>query len=169
MKLSKLRDAIIPAISAYSGHPVIMADDMGDKPTGPHATYKFITPYAKGVGQPEQEVVEVNGVTFLRTIDEYKTTISISSYAMDEDDSLELAQSIYDWFAFDGVEKLQQLGIAVVEQTAIANRDAFVIENYERRNGFDVILRIKRLKDLPISTIEHVEINGVWYSKYGEE
>lgn len=169
MNISELKTAIIPAITSYTGHPLIMGDDMGDKPDGPHATYKFITPYAPGVGQADQYVVEVHGATFLRTVDEYKTTISISSYAFDEDESLNLAQLIYDWFAFDGVEKLQQLGIAVVEQTAIANRDAFVVENYERRNGFDVILRINRLKDLPISTIEHVEINGVWYGKYGEE
>ena len=169
MKISELKAAIIPAIAAFSGRPLIMGDDVGDRPTEPHATYKFITPYTPGVGQPDQYIVELNGATFLRTVDEYHTTISISSYAMDEDESLDLAQTIYDWFMFGGVEEMQRLGIAVIEQTAITNRDAFIVENYERRNGFDVILRITRMKDLPFNTIEHVEINGVWYNRNGEE
>ncbi|EEL78648.1 hypothetical protein bcere0028_57590 [Bacillus cereus AH1271] len=127
-----------------------MADQMGERPKVPHATYKLTTPYGKAVGQAEETGVVINGEYKLQRLSDYKTTISFTAYAMDDDDSVELAQQIYDWFSFAGVDVLHSIGVAVADQTDVINRDAFVIEDYERRNGFDVILRVPRqqLKDI---------------------
>lgn len=158
MKITELRDHLIPVINEHCGAPIIQGDQIGDQPKGKHATYKITTPYGQGVGQAEEIPVVVDGISKMRRIDEYQATISFTAYAMDDDESVELAQSIYDWFKFDGLDTLQGLGVAVVEQTNITNRDAFVIEDYERRNGFDVILRIKRVRDFNVDWIEKVQL-----------
>ena len=135
-----------------------MADQMGERPKVPHATYKLTTPYGKAVGQAEETGVVIDGKYKLQRLSDYKTTISFTSYAMDDDDSVALAQKIYDWFSFAGVDVLQSIGVAVADQTDVINRDAFVIEDYERRNGFDVILRVphQQLKD--VESVDDVEI-----------
>jgi hypothetical protein len=158
MKVSELRDIIIPAIKVFTDALIIQEDQLGDQPEGPHATYKFTTPYMQGVGQAEETAIVEDGVYKLRRVDEHKKVISFTAYSMDEDESLELAQKIHDWFSFFGSDILQSIGVAVAEQTSVTNRDAFVVENYERRNGFDVILRIKRTQDLEIEWIEFAEI-----------
>ncbi|HDR4393015.1 TPA: hypothetical protein ACOQ31_004824 [Bacillus cereus] len=150
MNVKELRAVLIPAIKKHCGAPIIMADQMGERPKVPHATYKLTTPYGKAVGQAEETGVVINGEYKLQRLSDYKTTISFTAYAMDDDDSVTLAQEIYDWFSFAGVDVLQSIGVAVADQTDVINRDAFVIEDYERRNGFDVILRVpyQQLKDI---------------------
>lgn len=150
MNVKELRAVLIPAIKKHCAAPIIMADQMGERPKVPHATYKLTTPYGKAVGQAEEIGVVINGEYKLQRLSDYKTTISFTAYAMDDDDSVGLAQEIYDWFSFAGVDVLQSIGVAVADQTDVINRDAFVIEDYERRNGFDVILRVPRqqLKDI---------------------
>lgn len=158
MNVKELRAVLIPAISKHCTAPIIMADQMGERPKVPHATYKLTTPYGKAVGQAEETGVVIDGKYKLQRLSDYKTTISFTAYAMDDDDSVELAQKIYDWFSFAGIDVLQSIGVAVADQTDVINRDAFVIEDYERRNGFDVILRVphQQLKD--VESVEDVEI-----------
>lgn len=160
MKIKDLKYAIIPAIAEYAGAPIIQADQNGPTPKGSHATYKLTTPYGKAVGQAEETTFVEDDVVKIRRVDDYKTTISFTAYDFDDDVSLELAQKIYDWFAFAGLDKLQQIGVAVVEQFDIINRDAFVINEYERRNGFDVILRVPRELIKEIDWFEKANIQG---------
>ncbi|WP_212934949.1 phage neck terminator protein [Bacillus hominis] len=150
MNAKELRAILIPAIKKHCAAPIIMADQMGERPKVAHATYKFTTAHGKAVGQAEETGVVINGEYKLQRLSDYKVTISFTSYAMDDDDSVVLAQKIYDWFSFAGLDVLQSIGVAVADQTDIINRDAFVIEDYERRNGFDVILRVphQQLKDI---------------------
>ncbi|WHY31645.1 phage neck terminator protein [Bacillus wiedmannii] len=158
MNVKELRAVLIPAINKYCAAPIIMADQMGERPKVPHATYKLTTPYGKAVGQAEETGVVSDGKYKLQRLSDYKTTISFTAYAMDDDDSVILAQKIYDWFSFAGVDVLQSIGVAVADQTDVINRDAFVIEDYKRRNGFDVILRVphQQLKD--VESVDNVEI-----------
>lgn len=163
MNVKELRAVLIPAINKHCAAPIIMADQMGERPKVPHATYKLTTPYGKAVGQAEETGVVINGEYKLQKLSDYKVTISFTSYAMDDDDSVLLAQKIYDWFSFDGLDVLQSVGVAVADQTDIINRDAFVIEDYERRNGFDVILRVphQQLKDIEWIDVAVITEGGI--------
>ncbi|WP_411501375.1 LIC_12616 family protein [Bacillus thuringiensis] len=163
MNVKELRAVLIPAINKHCAAPIIMADQMGERPKVPHATYKLTTPYGKAVGQAEETGVVINGEYKLQRLSDYKTTISFTAYAMDDDDSVALAQEIYDWFSFAGVDVLQSIGVAVADQTDIINRDAFVIEDYERRNGFDVILRVphQQLKDIEWIDVAVITEGGI--------
>jgi hypothetical protein len=156
VNIAEVRNALIPKIKAFCGVPIIQADQIGDKPDGAHATYKFTNAYGKDVGRPV-EAYDGNGMVQKET---YKVTISLNAFDMDDDISRELAQQIYDWFQFHGVDDLMAANIAVVELTSIANRDAFVVENYERRNGFDVIIRVGRELARVVNDVERVETSG---------
>ncbi|MEI5869234.1 hypothetical protein WBS46_16800 [Bacillus albus] len=158
MNIKELRAVLIPAINKHCAAPIIMADQMGERPKVPHATYKLTTPYGKAIGQAEETGVVIDGKYKLQRLSDYKTTISFTAYAMDDDDSIALAQKIYDWFSFAGVDVLQSIGVAVADQTDVINRDAFVIEDYERRNGFDVILRVPYQQLIDVESVDNVEI-----------
>jgi hypothetical protein len=156
MKITDVRDALIPKIKAFCNVPIIEADGNGPRPDGSHATYKFTTAFSKDNGRAT-ELFEDNQ---LIRQDSYKVTISISTYDLDDDVSRDLAQQIYDWFEFYGSDDLRAVNIAVVELSNIVNRDAFVVENYERRNGFDVIIRVSRELTRAANDVERVDTTG---------
>lgn len=151
MSVKAIHNTLIPAIEAYCNVPIIRADQMGDKPSGAHAAYKITSPYIKGVGQPDRIMVPGELTMQDKSIESYKIVVSMTAYDMDDDTSMELAQSMYDWFAFHGEETLETAGVVVAEQTGVTNRDAFLVNDYERRNGFDVTLRVRRelVKETP--------------------
>jgi hypothetical protein len=161
MNLKELTAAIIPALTTFCGSPIIMADDMGEKPNGPHATYKITTKFGKGVGRAEETFEQSADGLKIKRVEEYKAIFSFTAYAMDDDESMDLAQQIYDWFAFDGYEFLDQFGIVIADQTDVINRDAFIVENYERRNGFDVIFRIIRKTTHDVDWFDKVQTNNI--------
>lgn len=160
MKITEIRDAVIPEIAAFCGKPIIMGDTIGDKPKGPHATYKITLPYGKGVGQAEETMEAASDGAYVKRIEEYRSTFSFTAYAMDEDDSIELAQQIHDWFAFEGYAFLEGMGVVIADQTDVTNRDAFIVDDYERRNGFDVILKVMRTRKMEVDWFDKVQANG---------
>jgi hypothetical protein len=157
MNVTQLKNIIIPEIASFCDVPVIEADQIGERPSGPHATFKVTSPYLKDVGQAEQ-IMHQNGENLqLKHVESYKIVVSFTAYAMDSDTSFDLAQKIHDWFAFYGSDVLDSNDIVVVEQTAIQNRDVFLIDDYERRNGFDVTLRVTKEMVKNIDWFDKVE------------
>lgn len=154
MNLRDFKDTLIPAIKPFCGVPVIEADQDGDKPDEPHITFKVTSPYIKGVGQANETYNE----TELSQEEEFKRILSFNAYAMDEDVSNELAQSVHDWFRFHGSDFLDANNIVVSDITDVQNRDVFLVDDYERRNGFDVTLRLSRALSKPMEYIEKAEV-----------
>ena len=64
--------------------------------------------------------------------------MSFSAYAEDSISAKQLALDASDYFKHIGYENLVREQIIVVECTNISNRDVFVTDYYERREGFDV-------------------------------
>ncbi len=156
MNIQQLKNALIPELNNKVNGLIIEANQTGDKPDTPHATFNITTPYVKGAGRADER--GVSGSTYqLERIETYQVTISFTAYAMDEGDSLNLAQELHDWFQFDGYDFLNNNNIVVVNKDNIQNRDAFLVNDYERRNGFDVILRITRTLTKDSEFIENVE------------
>lgn len=157
MSIAAFKNALIPQIKAFCNVPIIEAEQKGPKPTGPHATFKITTPYLKGVGQAE-ETGQGNETSYtLNRVEEFKRILSITAYDEDADASFELAQKIHDWFSFYGSDFLDANNMVVADQTAVANRDIFLIEDYERRNGFDITMRLTREINQDIEYIESLK------------
>lgn len=150
MSIVDFREIIIPAIKKFVAAPIIEADQTEDRPDEPHVTYKVTLPYSKDVGGPDVQTIQYADRIELQQSEQHKATVSINTFAFDDPDkgifdlSVNLAQQIYDWFTFYGVELLDQYDIVIVELTDVTNRDAIIVEDYERRHGFDVIMRMNR-------------------------
>jgi len=171
MNISEIRDAVIIPLNAYisgafPGAVVIEADQDGDMPKGPHATYKVTSPHIKDVGMAEETVEETAQGVYLKQAKSFKVVFSINAYAKDIDDSIDLATKLYDWFDFYGQEVFETHGLALVNLGEVENRDAFVVDGYERRNGFDVILRAHKTLQQDVEDagyFDKVEINNKIY------
>lgn len=157
MGINEVRDIIIPEIETFCGMPVIMADDMGDKPDGPHITYKITMSKGRGIGQGDEIFIPGVDKLQIQETKETRSTISFTAYALDDDVSRDMAQKIYDWFDFYGYEVLNELGVTISEITDISNRDTFIVENYERRNGFDVIIKMQDTKIRNVDYFDNVQ------------
>lgn len=150
MSIEDFRNNVIPAIHSFIGVPLIEADQTGDAPEGLHASYKVTMSYGKGVGQPDRTHREYVDQLDVVHIENYRATVSFTTYAFDDpengifDLSEGLAQKIHDWFRFHGEFILDDNGIVIMDLTDVTNRDAIIVENYERRHGFDCIMRMSR-------------------------
>lgn len=154
--ITEVRGLIIPAINSFCGVPVIEADQEGDALTGLYVLYKFTTARMNDVGRSDD--VYDNGT--LKSIEQYKMVISINAIGDDLDQSEGLANQIYEWFSFHGSDLLEDNNIAVVDMTSIQNRDTFLIDEYERRNGFDVTIRVTKEISRTVDYIETVVSNN---------
>lgn len=170
MDIVQIRDAVIAPLNQFllmemPGVMIIEADQDGDRPKGPHATYKITSPHIKDVGMPFESVEETDTTVFLRQDKSFKVAFSINAYAVDIDESISLATRLHEWFDFIGQEVFEDNDLALVEIGNIENRDAFIVDGYERRNGFDVIIRAAKTVKLDVGYIEKVEINDKIYTK----
>jgi hypothetical protein len=87
---------------------------------------------------------------------------SLSFLSDDWDESVELAIKAREWFEHTGRVWLAEQGVTVQSTTDINNRDNLLTVEYERKNGFDVVLYVYDEVNDPTSTtgyIEDVEIN----------
>lgn len=152
MSLLNFRNIIIPQLSASLGYPVIEADHVAEAPEGPHLTYKVTRSYGQDTGMPStiQEAKEDKLLT--HQTENYRATVSFTAYAFDNTEqgiygiAEDLAQQARDWLDFQGYPILSANEIVIVELTEVQNRDAILVENYERRQGFDAIIRMSRLQ-----------------------
>lgn len=157
MSIRAFKDLLIPALKTFCNVPIIEADQTGNKPDGPHATFKITTPYMRGVGQSYDVFEPMLNQLKMSRVDEFKRVISFTAYDLDDDASFDLAQQIHDWFSFNGYDFLGSNNMVVADQSAVSNRDAFVIDGYERRNGFDITLRLTRELIQDVEYIEDID------------
>lgn len=163
MTIKEIQNALIPALKSFCGCPVIKADQKGKRPETKHVTFKFSSPDTKDLGMGI-EYGEGTAETYKLIREEtYKVTLSFDAYSMDDTESVELASQVRKWFGFYGQETLESYDLAVVSVSDVQNRDAFIIDDYERRNGFDVVLRASNRLELDVGYIEKVEINDKLY------
>lgn len=153
------RNIIIPALNSFCGVPVIMADQTGEPPTGPHVTFKLTSQYLKDNGGAN--IVYEDGVSFnQKLIEQFKCVISFTAIADDADTVDSLASKVYEWFDFNGEELLSTNQIVLVDRSAIQNRDALLLDEYQRKSGFDVTLRLSRELVQEIQYIDTVKLSN---------
>ena len=90
-------------------------------------------------------------------------TLSVTVFDRDGERIHPLSQAAYDWFSIPelGGDWLQPTGAVIVEVTPITDRDTVLDEQIERRQGFDVRLRVLDTVQVTVPTIERVRITGM--------
>ena len=160
MNYQEIRNHIVLGLYSYLNKPVVMLEQTPHKPPYPFIAYKFITPYIP------QNIHNIKYEDIGEDIKEISTeqphmTLSVTAYSHDDVESVDLAQKALEWFSFYGYDHLKEKDIIKVETQAIGNRDTLIVDDYERRNGFDALLRVSNTMSMNRDVIK--KIGGLKY------
>ena len=136
---------------------IIRADQPGDLPPLPYATYKIIGD-RDGVGQEDVSYVsKVESLVGTR-IEERNSTISFNCYGTNHDGPFEVATVLRKWFVHGGSFYLDEINVAVASVSDVQNRTTFLLDSYDEKWGFDVIMRYVDIDVHDIDYFDKVEI-----------
>lgn len=90
--------------------------------------------------------------------EQYEFTISITAVSNDIFDCVELMNALHGWLTNTGYDYLRSKEIVCVSTTPATNRDIILVNDFERRNGMDVRLRLAREVEIETTYIETVTI-----------
>jgi hypothetical protein len=132
-------------------YPIVEQANTDEQPPYPFGTYTITSPYLNvkryRVGDEVIEDVEI--------VVSY-TWISQSSF-----ESVQLAQMAATLLnSTKAKQKLRDAGIVVVSTMGLGSRDNFISIEVERRNGFDVKLRVRHSDVSQYEDVETIVIQG---------
>jgi len=136
---------------------IIRADQTGDIPKLPYATYKVIGD-RKGVGQEDVSYVNKSDSLSETRIQERNATISFNTYGTSHDNAFEVATQLRKWFEWRGSLFLDEINVAIVNLTDVTNRTTFLLDSYDEKWGFDVIIRYLDIEEHDIDYFDKVEV-----------
>lgn len=152
---------LISQIYTDTGLRVVKANTTSPVPNLPYAVYNTTSPYIKDAGM-YSETYEDSGEDLTVTREEsYKSTLSMNLYAKSDEEAIEWASKVRNWFTFQGEKTIQDLGIAITMVGNIENRTTFLVDSYEYKHGFDVQLRLPNIQTKVLDHFDTVETGGV--------
>ena len=132
----------------------------------PFLGYNFVSTYIKEKGTGNYSAVHIKSqnpeyeVDLLESLEMMsKFSISFTAYGKDELQSKQLAMIAWEFFKFKSYHLFTRENLIVVDTMNIGNRDVFDVDDYERREGFDVIFRRVHKIDNRLETIEKYRID----------
>lgn len=165
MGIKKIRNAIVKGLYKHLGMIPIPLEDLQPKEKYPYLTYNFINPYTqfRGQGNEYRGPVPSKDERFEFDIEETlklepQATISINAYSKDKSEAQELSKRAMDWFQYEGYQYLSDNNIVVVNTEAMGDRTVQIIDFYEHRVGFDVIIRFADEIKRRYETIEAIKV-----------
>ena len=169
MNSNQVKDLIAIGINTDFSELFIEAEQVHKKPNYPFATFQVIMAHSNEYEHDNikteriPNTVDPNFNYDIRKtkVEQPQMTMSINAYSLSAEDANDLAQRIKDWLDFKGDIYLSSNNITVIESEDITQRDILIVDNYERRYGFDVRLRYSRDIDVTIETIENTSIQKV--------
>lgn len=165
MGIKKIRNAIVKGLYKHLGMIPIPLEDLQPKEKYPYLTYNFINPYTqfRGQGNEYRELVPSTDEGFEFDVEETlelepQATISINAYSKDKLEAQETAKRAMAWFLYEGYQYLADTNIVVVNVAALGDRTVQIIDFYEHRVGFDVIIRFADEIKRRYETIEAIKV-----------
>lgn len=153
MNLMKL---IRNEINADTSITIIRADQVGKLPALPYSTYKVISD-RKGRGRENLSHTDQPNVLIETKSQERNVTISINAYGTSQSNAYEVAQQLRKWFEGRGSFFLDSLDVAVASVSDVTNRTTFLVDSYDEKWGFDVIIRYNETDEYEIDYFDKVE------------
>lgn len=165
------RDAIVSALEAHIGCPVVLSGQISDRPEYPYCYYSVLTPRASGHAFGLKEVVETEEGHMLRRSEPVSATMSFTfcsqnretdgGYIFGEDEAVSLVEKANGFFLLDGHSIPMENGNAVISNVGSpADRSGFFVEDTVRRYGFDIRFSYVRADEKETTTIGHVGFTG---------
>lgn len=149
-----IRNAIVSGLNDYiSDGIVIEAGTVNKKPSYPYVSFTAISPYNEEFENPKAILFDDSNEKIIR-IEDAEIVFSFSIHSNVYDEAHALALEVKRYFEFDN--QLSPSGIAIKDTSAIQNRDVLLVEQRERRLGFDVTIRVESVIESNVSVIENV-------------
>ncbi|MDD5484055.1 MAG: hypothetical protein PHP98_10495 [Kiritimatiellae bacterium] len=158
---------------AYDGILVVFVNPEAPEPPQPYITMNFTSLYIPEPGRaPEfEEIVPYDpsrwghdppkdfesDVRITRRSND-EMVCSFTVHAADRDQSHAIGLAAIRWFEVDGYGWLKNRGIIPAEIMALTSRDAYLIDAWQRRVGFDVRFRVTSSIARYSDTIETADI-----------
>lgn len=166
----RIRNAVVKGLHEFTDLLVVPQNSIPEKPSYPYLAYTFISPYiqARMAGNLSTTFEPSTDERFEHDVVEKlelqpTMTLSVSAYSSGKADDDAVAygamKKALDFFRHSGYQYLSDNNIVVVSIEAVGNRTALIIDNYETRYGFDIVMRFTDIVDLRYETIENWEIN----------
>lgn len=150
--LSSLDESPVPLVLMNQGNP---------KPSYPFVGYTFTTRMRAEPGHEiktgEDVVIDTENWVRQTFTNHFSMVASFTVYSDDEIESNNIAEALYNFFDVFGRSNLKVRNMVIKNIGPIQNRDSLIVDDYERRVGFDVTIRAIREVTQDIETIETVE------------
>lgn len=145
----------------YTDETIILADQINKKPKYPFITYKFINKYINEPGREilNNELITKNDKDYWQYnySKHYNTILSITAFSDNEIEANDKIELIHDYFSFLGIIDLRLKGIVIKDVGEITERDTLIVDDFERRFGFDVEFRLVKKLQKQLELIEEVQ------------
>lgn len=158
--MQALKNKIVKGLREHLGFHVVPTDTAGQKPEYPYLSYKITSSLENNGGfNLIDHVVPSDSPDFEYDIETTRSeqaqfSLSVSAYSNDEDEACRLAIRAADWFKFTGYAYLKDCNVIVVNVSNVSDRAIQIVDDYERRYGFDVRCRAARSVTKRVETIE---------------
>lgn len=164
--MQALKNKIIKGLNEYMGCNIVPTDTAARKPEYPYLSYKITSPIENSGGfslinklvPSESEAFDYD-IEVVRQ-EQAHFSLSVNAYSMDDDEACGFAIKAADWFKFMGYEYLISCNIVIVNVGNVGDRTAQIVDDYERRYGFDVRCRTARAIRKRVETIERHNFNS---------
>lgn len=172
MDYATIRNGLVSELYQHLQVDVVPTDTTQPKPPYPFVSYKFTTLYrpdasvmvrapVENTPDPESELEPDFEYDVEYTLKEQpQMVLSISTYSRDEAESYNLAIQVQDWFKLHGYRYLKENNLIVVNTTALQDRSILIVDNFEKRIGFDVTLRTVHEQKTRVESIEAYVMEG---------
>ncbi|MFS0878021.1 LIC_12616 family protein [Solibacillus isronensis] len=148
--------AIRAQLAVDVGVTVIRADQTGDVPAPPYATYKLISD-RKGTGRENVTHIDSEDQLIEERNQERQTTISFTVYGTSHDNAFEVAKQLRKWFESRGFFFLEDMNVGIVQVSDVRNRSVFLIDSYDEKYGFDAMIRYIESDETAVDYFDKVE------------
>lgn len=153
-------------MSKHLGVPVVLSDQTSPETPYPYIYYTVINPPQglSGNGDNRIEVFGDDAVTV--RYEQPSVTISFTvcsrnRYESDiliygDDEALQLSADAQDYLQHIGYHDLSLAGIVIIEITNVGMRSGLVVEEFDRRYGFDCRVRFERTSKRNDGSIDYI-------------
>ena len=164
-----IRNLIVSGLTRHLGRPVILSDQVAPREGYPFVYYTLLTSYIPQatLGNYTREPAPDGGVIVTRS-EQPTMTLSLTACSINrddggawisgEDEAIRLATAARAWFVHIARAELSAQGIVVVDVQNVQSRSAIIVEDIERRWGFDVRLRYSEALSRRDETIQDITI-----------
>lgn len=155
--IENVRNKIVAGLYAYIQKPVIFQPQNKPLPDYPFVAFSITSNYMRTLDDGNlQNVPQL--VDLKETLSSnVEVNFSFNAYSLNSLEAKNLIKKAHDYFRFAGYQYLSDNGIIVVDVGNVQNRDLLEVDEYERREGFDV--RIRTLDTIERITPEILDYN----------